>query len=189
VEHRQRFPNVQTHLVDGSSDHLISHLASSAVDIAFLLQGNSRWDGRSLSVWSERIVAAIPEHHPLNGEGVIRWGQLRGAQILMPQRGPGPEFHNLLVSKIGRLDEFQIQIHDASLDRLLTLVGVGAGILLALEGATGATYPGVAFREVHDHEGQTRLGFRAIWRQENCNPSLRPILDMLRERYPDLSGA
>ncbi len=61
--------------------------------------------------------------------------------------------------------------------------------LLALEGATGVHYPGVAFREVHDHEGQTRLGFRAIWRQENCNPSLRPILNMLRERYPDLSGA
>ena len=188
IEHRQRFPNVQIHLVDGSSDHLISDLASFTIDIAFLLQGNSRWDGKSLPVWSERVVAAIPEQHPLIREDVIHWSQLRGAQILMPQRGPGPEFLNLLVGKIGSLDGFQLQRHDISLDRLLTLVGVGAGILLALEGATGGSYPSVAFREVHDHEGQTRLGFRAIWRQENCNPSLRPVLGMLLERYPDLSS-
>ena len=134
------------------------------------------------------MVAAIPEQHPLIREDVIHWSQLRGAQILMPQRGPGPEFLNLLVGKIGSLDGFQLQRHDISLDRLLTLVGVGAGILLALEGATGGSYPSVAFREVHDHEGQTRLGFRAIWRQENCNPSLRPVLGMLLERYPDLSS-
>ncbi|MGY4364176.1 DNA-binding transcriptional LysR family regulator [Bradyrhizobium sp. LB1.3] len=75
-----------------------------------------------------------------------------------------------------------------SLDRLLTLVGAGWGMLLALEGATGATYPGVTFREVHDAEGPTRLSFRAYWRQANGNPSLRPFLDLLRERYPDLSA-
>jgi hypothetical protein len=64
-----------------------------------------------------------------------------------------------------------------------------AGILLALEGATGAVYPGVTFREVHDAEGPTRLNFWACWRQANCNRSLRPFLDMLRERYPDIVGA
>lgn len=65
---------------------------------------------------------------------------------------------------------------------------MGWGILLILESATGAVYPGVTFREVHDAEGPTRLSFRAYWRQANCNPSLRPFLDLLRERYPDLSG-
>ena len=75
-----------------------------------------------------------------------------------------------------------------SLDRLLTLVGAGWGILLALEGATGAAYPGVSFRELNDIEGPTRLNFRAYWRQGNYNPSLRPFLDVLLERYPDLSA-
>ncbi|MGY4403561.1 DNA-binding transcriptional LysR family regulator [Bradyrhizobium sp. USDA 3315] len=77
----------------------------------------------------------------------------------------------------------------STLDRLLTLVGADRGLLLALEGATGAAYQGVTFREVHDAEGPTRLSFRAYWRQDNCNPSLRPFLDLLRERYPDLSAA
>ncbi len=76
-----------------------------------------------------------------------------------------------------------------ALDRFLTLVGAGWGILLALECATGASYPGVTFREVHDAEGPTRLNFRAYWRQANYNPSLRPFLDLLRERYPDITSA
>jgi hypothetical protein len=47
---------VQTHLVDGTSDHLISDLASSAIDVAFVMEDNPRWADKSLSVWSERVV-------------------------------------------------------------------------------------------------------------------------------------
>ena len=59
IEHRRRFPDVETHLVDGSSDHLISDLENCAIDIAFVVEGNLRWDGRSLPVWSERVVVAL----------------------------------------------------------------------------------------------------------------------------------
>jgi len=47
VDHRRRFPDVQTYLVDGSSDHLISNLASSAIDVAFVMEDNPRWDDQS----------------------------------------------------------------------------------------------------------------------------------------------
>ena len=61
IEFRRRFPNVETCLLDGSSDHLISDLVSSAIDVAFVVEGNPRWSGRSLPVWSERVVVALPE--------------------------------------------------------------------------------------------------------------------------------
>ena len=61
VDHRRRFPDVQMHLVDGSSDHLIADLATSAIDVAFVAEGNSRRDDKSLSVWSERVTVAHPE--------------------------------------------------------------------------------------------------------------------------------
>jgi len=67
--------------------------------------------------------------------------------------------------------------------------GAGSGRLLRLKGETGATYEGVTFRDVQDADGPTRLSFRAYWRQANGKPSLRPFLDLLRERYPDLSAA
>ncbi|WP_338829740.1 LysR family transcriptional regulator [Bradyrhizobium sp. 27S5] len=188
VEHRRSFPSVEINLVDGSSDHLISDLASSAIDIAFVAEGNSRWDDKSLSVWSERVIVALPDDHPLCGRDVVHWDELRCELLLLPQRGPGPEFLKLLISRIGCPDPHRVLRQDVGLDRLLTMVGAGWGILLALEGATGAAYPGVAFREVHDAEGATRVNFRAYWRQVNDNPSLRTFLDMFRQRYPDLSA-
>lgn len=188
LDHRHRFPDVEMHLVDGSRDHLISDLANSAIDVAFVAEGNPRWNDRTLSVWSERVVLALPETHPLSARDAVHWSELKHEVFLLPQRGPGPEFLTLLISKIGYADPPQLHRHDVGLDRLLTLVSAGWGVLLAMEGATGATYPSVIFREVHDAEGPTRLNFRAHWRQANGNPSLRPFLDMLRERYPDITG-
>ncbi|MDR3484685.1 MAG: LysR family transcriptional regulator [Bradyrhizobium sp.] len=189
VEHRRSFPDVEIHLVDGSSEHLISDVANSGIDLAFVAENYPGRDDKSLSVWSERVVVAVPEDHPLASRDVVHWSELRNEALLLPQRGPGPEFLKLLVSKVGHSDPCRVLRHDVGLDRLLTLVGAGWGILLVLEGATGAAYPGVTYREVHDTDGPTRLAFRAYWRQANCNPSLPPFLDILRERYPDLSGA
>ena len=189
VEHRCRFRDVEIHLIDGASDHLISDLATSTIDIAFVVEGHHRWDGQSLSVWSERVVVVLPESHPLVNHDVVHWSDLKDETFLLSQRGPGPEFHNLLISKLGGLDPRQILRHDVSLDRFLSLVGAGWGILLALEGATGGTFPDVVFREVHDADGPTRLSFRAYWRQANGNPALRPFLGLLHERYPDFSTA
>ncbi len=187
IEHRRRFPEVETCLIDGSSDNLISDLENSTIDIAFVVEGNSRWDGISLPVWSERVVAALAVDHPLSSRDVIHWCDLKQEPMLLPQRGPGPEFYQLLLSRLGRPDLCRVIRHDVALDRFLTLVGAGCGILLALEGAAGVVYPGVVFREVHDNPGPTRLNFRAYWRRTSGNPSLRSFLDMLRERYPDLS--
>ena len=188
VEHRARFPDVETRLVDGASDHLIGDLASSTIDIAFVAEDIPRWNGRSLSVWSERVVVALPQDHPLSNREVVHWRDLKHESLVLPQRGPGPEFLKLLMRKLASPDPCRLIRHDISLDRALTLVSAGWGILLALEGATGATYPGIIFREVHDADEPTRLNFRAYWRRKNSNPSLRAFLAMLRERYPDLSG-
>jgi DNA-binding transcriptional LysR family regulator len=188
IEHHRRFPGVETQLVDGSSEHLISALSNSMVDLAFVVEGNGQWGDKSLAVWSERVVVALPDIHQLSSAEVLQWNDLRGEVILQPKRGPGLELNRVLLNKIGSAESCHLARHDVSLDRLLTLVGAGWGILLALEGATGAAYPGVSFRELNDIEGPTRLNFRAYWRQGNSNPSLRPFLDVLLERYPDLSA-
>ncbi|XSC42955.1 hypothetical protein ACF1BQ_033170 [Bradyrhizobium sp. RDT10] len=115
-------------------------------------------------IWSERVIVALPENHPLTAHNVVHWGELRHETILLSQHGPEPEFHMLLISKMGATDPCPVLRHDVALVRLLTLVGAGSGVLLALEGATGAAYPGFTIREVHDAEGPTRLSFRPYWR-------------------------
>jgi DNA-binding transcriptional LysR family regulator len=65
MEHRRTFPDVEIHLVDGSSEHLISDVANSAIDVAFVAENYPGRDDVSLSVWSERVVVGLPEDHPL----------------------------------------------------------------------------------------------------------------------------
>lgn len=134
------------------------------------------------------MIVAMPAQHPISDRGKVHWTELSNEQFLIPQRGPGPEFERLLAAKLHCLDSHHILHQEVSLDRLLSLVGTGYGVLLVLEGATGARYDNVIYREVHDDDGPTRLNFMAYWRQANNNPTLGPFLDMLRERYPDFSA-
>lgn len=61
----------------------------------------------------------------------MHWRDPQGELLLLPLRGPGPELLKLLVNKMGCLGPNQLIRHDVSLDRLLSLVGVGWGVLLA----------------------------------------------------------
>lgn len=189
IDYRHRFPEVEHFLIDGASNELTGQLTTGVVDVAFVVEGNFRWKGESLPVWSERVVVALPENNSLARSDTVRWIDLRKCSLLVPERGPGPEFVSLVTRKLRGSETYHIDRHDVSLDRFLTLVGAGYGVLLALEGATGPSYPGVVFREMHDEEGPTRLNFRACWNGSNDNPALRSFLEMLRERYPDLSDS
>lgn len=189
AKYHRRFPEVDVHTVDGTHDRHFSDLITSTVDLAILTSSYLGWDDRKLPLWSERVIAALPEEHHLTQKPVIQWSDLAGQPLLVQRRGPGPEMERLLTSKLEPFGEQRLLYQDVSVDRLMSLAGAGLGIYLILEGATGARYEGVVYREVHDHEGPTRFNFAAYWRETNKNPALIHFLDILRERYPDLSAA
>lgn len=187
-EYSRRHPDVELCFVDGSSEHLFNDLEGSAIDLAFIADQSPRWSDLILPVWSERLVVAIPSDHALADHEAILWSDLRDERILVSQRGPGSEFLRLIVARLGYPMPCNVRCHDVGLDRLLSLVGLGRGLVLALEGASGAAYPGVVLREMHDGDGATRLAFRAYWRRANENPALSSFVSILRQRYPDLSA-
>lgn len=161
LEFHQQMPDVDVRLSDGTSDHLISELASSEIDIAFIMEGGCVWNDKSLPVWSERLVLVIPENHVLATHTKMNWSDFRNETFLLPLHGPGPEFYNLLVRKINPLDVRRVMRHSAALDRILVLIGAGWGLGLMLEGATGLSYPGVVYRGIHNEQQPERIGFHA----------------------------
>jgi DNA-binding transcriptional LysR family regulator len=187
IEHHREFPDVEVHVVDGSHDQLLCSLANSAVDIAIMTTSRAGWDDRILPLWSERVILAAHSRHPLSEKDSVRWSDLAGETILVPQNGPGPELERLLNSRLGEYGRQRILRHESALDRLLSLVAAEYGALLMLEGGTGIRLEHVAYREIHDDDGATRLGFTAHWRQSNDNPTLVPFLAVLRQRFPDIS--
>jgi DNA-binding transcriptional LysR family regulator len=188
AELHRRFPEVDVYMVDGGHDRLMSELAANMIDVAIMSTSYPSWEGRRLALWSERVILALPKDHPLGAHTPLSWPALAEERLLLSQRGPGPELERLLIAKLKSFGGQRIQRQDVSLDRLLSLVSAGYGSMLVLEGATGAQYDGVVYREVHDDDGPTRLNFMAYWQEANGNPTLRPFLDILRERYPDISA-
>jgi DNA-binding transcriptional LysR family regulator len=189
ADYHRRFPEVGVHTVDGAHDRLLCDMITSTVDVAIMTTYYPGWDDRKLPLWSERVIAALPEGHSLTEKPVVQWTDLVDQPLLVQQRGLGPEMQRLLASKLDPFGAQRLLHQDVSVDRLMSLAGAGFGIYLMLEGATGARYDGVVYREVHDHEGPTRFNFAAYWREANRNPTLAPFLSILRERYPDLSAA
>lgn len=187
-EHCRRFPDVVVRTVDGDRGTLLSQLAAGTVDIAILTTCLSGWDDGRLPLWAERVILALPQHHPLVERSAVRWRDLLDERVLVSQRGLGPELKHLLITKLHSHRAERISHHHAGLDRLLALVGAGYGLLLMLEGGTGLRCDGLTYREMHDEIGPTQLNFSAYWRHTNDNPALTTFLSMLRERYPDLSG-
>lgn len=188
VEYHRRFPNVDVHTVDGTHDRLLCNMISSTVDVAIMTTYYPGWDDHKLPLWSERVIAALPERHRLAEKSMLQWTDLAGESILVQQRGAGQEMQRLLAIKLDPIGVQRLLNQDVGIDRLMSLVSAGFGICLILEGAIGARYDGVVYREIHDQDGPARFNFAAYWRETNNNPTLRPFLDILRERYPDLSA-
>jgi DNA-binding transcriptional LysR family regulator len=188
AEYHRRFPDVDVHTMDGSHGRLIGALGRGAVDVAIMTRSQETWDDRSLSLWTERVIVALPERHPLAQHEAVSWRQLAQERLVLPSHGPGPELESLLASELNGDKPRRVLHHDSGLDRLLSLVGTGYGVLLMLEGGTGLKHDGVVYREIQDGAEPRRVNFAAYWQQRNGNPTLKPFLELLRERYPDLSG-
>jgi DNA-binding transcriptional LysR family regulator len=189
AELRRQIADADILLVDGAKEGLLGELAASAIDVAILTSGGGRWNDRVLPLWGERVVVAVPEHHPLHDRREIKWRELCDNRILLTRSGVDSELEQLLSAKAGGSGSLRISYQDVSLDRLLSLVGAGYGVAPLLEGAAGFGCPGVTHRELHDDCGQMRLQFAAYWKETNSSPMLQPFLDLLRARYPDLSAS
>lgn len=185
-EYHALFPSVDIRMIDGQRGDLFADLSSGMIDINIITAANVDWGDCRLPLWSERVVVALPKGHVLSNRDPVRWEDLRNERLIIPERGPAPEFKQLLARNLGSFTLDRTHPQAVGLDRLLTLVGLLNGPLLVLEGATGVHYDGVVYREVHDSDGPTRLDFSAYWRHENDNPALKPFLDILRGRYPAL---
>jgi DNA-binding transcriptional LysR family regulator len=182
---RERLPLVELATVERSRTRLAAALRTGMLDILIVTGSLPAFDGKTMRLWSERVLVALPQDHALAARETLYWTDLRGETVLLGHYDPGREFEDLLVSKlVAPEDRPQIQRHDAGRGIIKSLISMKAGISLVLESDMGANFPGLVYRELRDCSGPSRFDYSAYWRTENENPALGVFLKMLGERYP-----
>ena len=163
---------------------LLSGIENGLLDIAIMI-GDTPYPGlMSRAFWSERVLVAMPEAHALSKRERIHWTDLTGERFLLTEQDPGPETRNMLLGKLGMPGYSpEIDMDDIKRDTVLSVIALVVHISIVAESALGIHVPGVVFREVHEANGHTRIGFSGYWREDNENPVLRRFLEFVAARY------
>lgn len=141
VEFGRRFPQVAINAIEGSRSRLFDGIQNGTVDIAVVTGEPASDSNRSMVLWSERIIVALPEDHPLAANEIIYWTDLRRERFLLSERDPGPEIQDILVAKFSSPGELPIVVrHDVSPENIKSLVGAGRGVSLMCEACMGTRY-------------------------------------------------
>lgn len=184
VDYQTRFDQIEVRLKERSRRHLVTALCNGALDIAIVTQELALLGSRAMPLWSERILLALLDEHPLARKDAIYWTDLRGETVLLSQYDPGRELEDLLTSKLVSPDDRpRIARHDVSRGIIKSLIAAGFGVSLVTESDIGANFAGLTYRELRDGTGPSRVGFSAQWRTDNDNPALASFLKVLGERY------
>ena len=187
AEFARRFPEVQISTVEGSWARLRPALESRQADIAIVTGEMKPHGGGSMQLWTERIIVALPETHPLAEREIIHWTELKGETLLLSQHQAALEIQDILISKLASPEDRPTVVqHDVSRGDIQGLVAAGFGVSLMCEAAVGLHCTGVVYREARDGAGPTRLGYVAHWADANDNPVLKNFIKLLEERYPPL---
>lgn len=176
---RSRHGDVLVDVVEGApQDHMI-RLRERRLDLAIVTADTSTESLRSERFWTERVALAMSSGHALADEGAIEWERLQSERFIVSREQPGPEIQDWLIPRLGGLGRHpDIVRYVVCRETLLVLVGLGFGLTVVSESATGASYPDVVFRFFE--RDQDLLPFYAVWSDENDNPALRRFLATMR---------
>jgi hypothetical protein len=134
--------------------------------------GKSPIESKSVALWSERVLIALPEDNALANRETIYWTDLNSETILMGKYDPYWEFEDLLTSKLVLPNERpRIERHDVSRSILKSLISMRLGLGLMLESDVGVRVPSILFKELRDGTGPRVSTFqRSGWTQRQVRP-------------------
>ena len=130
---REKHPNVKFKFRQGSYHYLIDAVITGKVDMALigpLPKENNKVKGEILFL--EKIVALLPEDHPLANQNQIKLNQLRNDPFVLFPEGFG--LHDLVVNAC-RQNGFEpdVAFEGKDIDAIKGLVSAGLGVTLIPE--------------------------------------------------------
>ncbi|MBV9079373.1 MAG: LysR family transcriptional regulator [Methylobacteriaceae bacterium] len=183
-------PGVDLRIAEGQTRDHIGRVQALTMDAAVVVGEPSAPGCRVEGLWTEPIIVALPEEHPLADHAqAIAWPTLAAEHFLVSRVDLGPEIQDYIVHHLARLGHHPlIDPRPIGRDVLLTLISLNQGVSLLSGADAEIRFPGIVFRTLADDP----LPFSVIWSERNDNPMLRRFMTLARrwskERAAALNG-
>jgi DNA-binding transcriptional LysR family regulator len=173
-------PGVELLLLEDGSDRLVDGVRSGTVDLALVGTASATPDGlESLTVISERIVAAVPAGHPLAGRERVTLRDLMSHPIVCMPAGTGLRavFDQACATQNLRPT---IALQASAPDAIADLAVRGLGVAVLSESMAAGRRDRLVARTVDDVETPALLAL--VWRGAH-NPAVRELLVHSRREF------
>lgn len=129
---RQEYPKVNLHVEQGSIQYLFRSIVEGKLNLAFVTpvpKDEKKVSGRIF--FSEKLIALVPDDHPLSEQNAIRLNQLRNEPFILLRIG----LEDNIILEACQRDGFQptVAFEGENIDTIKNLVAAGLGLSLLPE--------------------------------------------------------
>lgn len=172
-----KYGAVHVDFVEGEASQHISGIRQFQIDIAFVIGLTQFSDCETEFLWSEQVLVALAENHPLSAFDAVGWEDLSTEKILLRDTPAAARIENYVVRKIREASgEPNVEAQRVGRYKLLNLVSAGRGSTLITESESLVKVPGVVYRPLCGES----VSFHAAWAPQNDNPALQTLLSLAR---------
>lgn len=141
-------------------DHdLLSQLVARRLDVA-LVPSFAPWPQVVMEpLYTERMVAAVPEEHRLADRSSLKWSDLQGEVIFVQEWAQSHAMREFYASMLGI--GLPLQSVPAGKQTVFGLIAAGFGITLAQQSQAEVSFPGVVFKQLD--EANAKVTFSLAW--------------------------
>lgn len=183
---RAALPDVDLELRELVTMEQVEALSEGSLDLGMVRPPVARPDLSTKGFVREGLIVALPEDHPLAGDGEpVPITALHGVTMVMHAPVEARYFHELVTAVLHRaavvpvVTQYMTQVHS-----ILALVDLGWGAALVPESAARMRFDHVVYRPLTGADAEVELDL--VWRGANENPALlRLLAELSRDAQAD----
>jgi DNA-binding transcriptional LysR family regulator len=176
---RSRHPGVDLVIEDVDEVSLEAGLSDGTIDLVIAPTGAARGRWRATPLWRERLIAVLPQDHPLAAEAVVAPIELRHTAILLAGHKTGDRALQKAISRGLGGRPNGLMHYPVQRDTLFDLVALGFGVTISSQAALGAVYPGVCLRPIAGDAAQ--IGYDLYSDPDTDSESVRRFLAVIED--------
>ena len=188
-QYREDHPGVEVEMTEGTAREAVMQLRADRLDVVFVAGTPELPDCHTHPIWTEQLVAVLPDGHPLAGQSAVTWAELAGETFLVRYGGTGPQVHDHIVLRhAGRWPAPSILRFDVGRGTLLSMVGQGFGITIVSAATALLPTTGIVFLPFADEPEP--VAFSAVWSPFSRSTALKNLLNLANtiRRFGDSLG-